>query len=92
MKMALEALRGWTRGQKNVVGASYLGWTLDAFDFFVLTFVMADVAKQFDVKLPTIALAVTLTLAVRPLGAFLFGRLADDYGRRKILMLNVMLY
>ncbi len=90
--MAFEALSGWTRGQKNVVAASYLGWTLDAFDFFVLTFVMADVARQFDVKLPAIALAVTLTLAVRPLGAFLFGRLADDYGRRKILILNILLY
>jgi SHS family lactate transporter-like MFS transporter len=90
--MAFEALRGWTRSQKNVVAACYFGWMLDAFDFFVLTFVMADVAKQFDVKLPAIALAVTLTLAVRPLGAFLFGRLADDYGRRKILMLNIVLY
>lgn len=90
--MAFEALRGWTRGQKNVVAASYLGWTLDAFDFFVLTFVMGDAARQFNVELPTIALAVTLTLAVRPLGAFLFGRLADDYGRRSILMLNIVLY
>ncbi len=90
--MALNALKGWTGAQKNVVAAAYLGWTLDAFDFFVLTFVMPDIAKQFDVTIPAIALALTVTLAVRPLGAFLFGRLADDYGRRPILILNIILY
>ncbi len=89
---ALDAIKGWTAKQKHVVTASYLAWTFDAFDFFVLTFVMADVAKQFDVKIPAIALALTLTLAVRPLGAFLFGRLADDYGRRKVLIFNIICY
>jgi SHS family lactate transporter-like MFS transporter len=53
---------------------------------------MSDIAKQFDVKIPAVALAVTLTLAVRPLGAFLFGRLADDYGRRPVLIVNIILY
>jgi SHS family lactate transporter-like MFS transporter len=90
--MAFEALRGWTGAQKHAVAAAFLGWTLDAFDFFVLTFVMPDIATQFGVKIPAVALAVTLTLAVRPLGAFLFGRLADDYGRRPILMVNILLY
>lgn len=90
--MALDALKGWSRDEKHVVSASFLGWTFDAFDFFVLTFVMADVAKTFAVTLPAIALAVTLTLAVRPLGAFLFGRLADDYGRRRVLIFNILCY
>jgi len=90
--MALDALKGWSSAHKHVVTASFLAWTFDAFDFFVLTFVMGDVAKQFGVTLPAIALAVTLTLAVRPLGAFLFGRLADDYGRRRVLIFNVICY
>lgn len=87
-----EALRGWTARQKHAVAAAYLAWTLDALDFFVLTFVIPDIAKQFAVTVPTVALAVTLTLAVRPLGAFLFGRLADDYGRRPVLLANVLCY
>src|SRR5581483_114409 len=78
--------------ERHAVAASYSAWTLDAFDFFVLTFVIPDIAKQFTVTIPTVALAVTLTLAVRPLGAFLFGRLADDLGRRRILMLNILCY
>jgi len=90
--MALEALKGWTSSQKHVVAASYLAWMLDAFDFFALVFVMPEVAKEFGVKIPAVALAVTLTLAVRPLGAFLFGRLADDYGRRRVLQVNILFY
>jgi SHS family lactate transporter-like MFS transporter len=84
--------RAWTRAQKRAVIASYLGWTLDAFDFFLLVFVMKDVASAFAVSLTAVAFAITLTLALRPLGAFIFGRLADRYGRRRILMLDVGLY
>ena len=88
----LEALRGWTPAQKKVVAASFLGWSLDAFDYFLLVFVLNDVAHEFGVKRPVVAWALTLTLALRPLGALLFGRLADRFGRRPILMLDVALY
>jgi len=88
----IEALKGWTASQKHAVAASYLGWTLDALDFFLLVFVLKDVAAEFNTNIGGVALAVTLTLAARPLGAFLFGRLADAYGRRPILMINIAVY
>jgi SHS family lactate transporter-like MFS transporter len=90
--MALGALKGWTSTQKHVVAASYLGWTLDAFDFFLMVFVIKDVAKEFGVGREDVALAITLTLAFRALGAFIFGRLADRYGRRPVLMADIALY
>ena len=90
--MPFAVLRGWTREQKHVVVASYLGWTLDAFDFFLLVFVMQDVAKEFATPFASVAVALTLTLAMRPLGAYIFGRLADRFGRRPILMADVALY
>ena len=88
----IEALRGWTARQKHAVAASYLGWTLDAMDFFLLVFVFNEIAREFGTDRNTITWAVMLTLACRPLGAFIFGRLADAYGRRPILMLNIAVY
>ena len=87
-----DALQGWTSAQRKVVLASFLGWTLDAFDFFLLVFVFRDVAHEFGTSDEAVAWALTLTLAMRPLGAFIFGRLADHFGRRPILMLDVALY
>jgi len=78
--------------QRNAVLAGFLGWTLDAFDFFVLTFVIDDVARSFGRTRPQIALALTLALATRPIGAILFGIMADRWGRRLPLMINVVMY
>ena len=78
--------------QRNAVLAGFLGWTLDAFDFFVLTYVTADVARAFGKTVPDIALAITLSLAMRPIGALVFGVMADRWGRRLPLMLNVVFY
>jgi len=78
--------------QRNAVLAGFLGWTLDAFDFFVLTFVIDDVARAFGKTRPDIALTITLALATRPIGAFIFGMMADRFGRRLPLMLNVVFY
>jgi MFS transporter, SHS family, lactate transporter len=88
----LQVFRGWTPTQWHVVAASYLGWTLDAFDYFILVFVLRDVAGTFTVSITAVSLAIWLTLAMRPLGAFIFGRLADRFGRRPVLMLDVGLY
>jgi len=82
----------WTPAARHAVAGSFLGWTLDAFDFFILTFVLPDIATQFHVGIPAIAVALTVTLALRPVGAFIFGRLADRYGRKHIFCLNIALY
>src|SRR5438445_11219025 len=78
--------------QRNAVLAGFLGWTLDAFDFFILTLVIDDIAKSFGRSRPDIALALTVTLAARPIGAVIFGIMADRLGRRLPLMLNVIFY
>src|SRR3984893_16335141 len=90
--MRIAALTGWTIEQRSVVVASFLGWTLDAFDFFLLVFVLKDIAQEFNTDISDVTFAILLTLAMRPIGAFLFGRAADRWGRRPTLMVDVLLY
>src|SRR6266852_5106272 len=78
--------------QRNAVLAGFLGWTLDAFDFFILTLVIDDIAKSFGRTRPDIAFTLTVALAMRPLGAIIFGIMADHWGRRLPLMINVIFY
>src|SRR6202167_206091 len=92
MTMKIAALSGWTSEQRNVVIATFLGWTLDAFDFFLLVFVLRDIAGEFNVPISDVTFAILLTLAMRPIGAFLCGRAADRWGRRPTLMVDVLFY
>ncbi|MBD8106076.1 MFS transporter [Erwinia persicina] len=82
----------WTSTQRNVAFACFGSWTLDAFDFFILVFVLSDIADNFHVSITDVSLAIMLTLAVRPLGALLFGRLAEKFGRRPVLMANIIAF
>jgi MFS transporter, SHS family, lactate transporter len=90
--MRIAALSGWTNQQRSVVIASFLGWTLDAFDFFLMVFVLKDIAAEFGTDIKSVTFALVLTLAMRPIGAYLFGRAADYWGRRPTLMVDVLLY
>ena len=78
--------------QRNTFIACFLGWTLDAFDFFILIFCLNALAANFQTKVSAIAEAVFLTLAMRPVGAFLFGLMADRFGRRPTLMADIIAY
>jgi MFS transporter, SHS family, lactate transporter len=82
----------WSPTQRHIVVASFLGWMLDAFDFFLVVFVLKRIAGDFGTDVKSITYAIFLTLAMRPVGAFLFGRAADHYGRRPALMASVLLY
>ena len=84
--------RDQSRASRHAVLAGFLGWTLDAFDFFVVVFLFDALAQQFGVDKKQIVLTTTVTLAMRPLGALLFGLLSDRYGRRIPLMVNVIYF
>lgn len=84
--------RRLTRAQRNTFIACFLGWSLDAFDFFILVFCVNALSAQFHTKVSEISEAIFLTLAMRPLGAFLFGMMADRLGRRSTLMVNIVAY
>jgi SHS family lactate transporter-like MFS transporter len=78
--------------QRNTFIACFLGWSLDAFDFFILTFCISALAVQFHAKVSAVTEAVFITLAFRPVGAFLFGMMADRFGRRVTLMVDIIAY
>src|SRR4051794_17455227 len=80
------------RHQLNAVLASFLGWTFDAFDFFVLTFLITDISKAFGEPRASVAFTLTLTLAMRPVGALIFGIMADRFGRRVPMTINIVFY
>jgi SHS family lactate transporter-like MFS transporter len=89
---AIRIYRALNRTQRNTFLACFLGWTLDALDFFLLTFVVKDVAGEFSVSLVKVTFAITLTLMMRPLGALIFGMLGDRFGRRIPLMVDIIFY
>jgi MFS transporter, SHS family, lactate transporter len=78
--------------QRNTFIACFLGWSLDAFDFFILVFCLDALSTQFHTKVSDITEAIFLTLAMRPVGAFLFGMMADRFGRRPTLMIDIIGY
>ena len=88
----ISELRTLDRHQWSAVAASFLGWALDAFDFFLMVFMFKAIAAEFHTDIKAVAIASTLTLAARPFGALAFGMLADRFGRRPVLMTNVVLY
>src|SRR3954469_2374405 len=90
--MLREQARGLNRDQRNAFFAACLGWAMDAFDYFLLVFVISDVAKTFDTSKTKVAIATTLTLAARPVGAAIFGYWADKKGRRPALFGCVLFY
>src|SRR5919206_2154922 len=79
-------------GHRAALLAGFLGWTLDAFDFFLVVVTLTAIAKEFHKTDKEIALSIALTLGFRPVGAFIFGLLADRYGRRLPLMLDLVFY
>ena len=86
------ALNGDRANSGNALIAGFLGWTLDAFDYFILTYVLSQVAAEFHKSIAAVTLTLTASLVMRPVGAFLFGLLADRYGRRLPLMFDVLFY
>jgi SHS family lactate transporter-like MFS transporter len=84
--------RRLTSVQRNTFIACFLGWSLDAFDFFILIFCVSAIADDFHTKVSAVFEAVFITLAMRPVGAFLFGLMADKFGRRPTLMVDIIMY
>src|SRR6266403_3520150 len=95
MNHAVEAIRLFkllNRDQRNTFVACFLGWAMDALDFFLRTFVVPTVGHDFGRSIVDVGWAITLTLAMRPVGAFIFGLLVDRFGRRIPLMIDIVFY
>ena len=84
--------RGMAKPQRMAVWAAYLGWTLDAFDFFLLVFSIKAIAEAFGTDKTSVTQAIFYTLAARPLGALAFGWLAERIGRRPVLVMVVLAF
>jgi MFS transporter, SHS family, lactate transporter len=89
---AIRLFKSLNRDQRNTFIACFLGWALDALDFFLVTFVLAPIGHDFGQSIPKVAFAITLTLMMRPVGAFIFGLLGDRFGRRIPLMADIIFY
>ncbi|HEX6660854.1 MAG TPA: MFS transporter [Sphingomicrobium sp.] len=85
-------IKSLERSPRNAILASYLGWSLDAFDFALMLFMLTAIAKEFGTDVKAVAEGVFLTLAARPLGAFCFGWLGERFGRRPVLMADIVLF
>jgi SHS family lactate transporter-like MFS transporter len=85
-------VRSLTKIQRSTFSACFLGWTLDAFDFFLLTVCLKAIAADFHVGIKQVAEAIFWTLVMRPVGAFLFGAMAERFGRQPTLMVNVVAF
>jgi MFS transporter, SHS family, lactate transporter len=81
-----------TREAAAATLAGFLGWTLDAFDYFLVVLSTPEIAKTFGVSDADVTISITLTLMFRPVGAFIFGLLADRYGRRIPMISNILFY
>src|SRR2546426_8950618 len=89
---AVRLFKSLDRDQRNTFVACFLGWALDAFDFFLLTFVITVMARDFGTSIAKLSYAITLTLAMRPVGAFIFGLMGARFGRRIPLMIDIIFY
>src|SRR5215831_2541409 len=85
-------LRSLNRSQRHAFAASLAGWSLDAFDFFIFVFALKSIAGDFHADIKAVSEGIFLTLSMRPVGALFFGWLAERYGRRPILMVNIVSY
>src|ERR1700735_3155729 len=79
-------------GSTSAVLAGFLGWTLDAFDYFLVVVCLTDIGREFHKSVEQMSVALLLTLAFRPIGAFIFGLMADRFGRRLPLMIDLVFY